>query len=301
MRPSPTANDDQPGPTGRRHISFGGDADQSVSIRMPGTTLSRWGPRNPGQSMCEFAASAISASAALGTTGDVLGAAGVSAGVAGTGTAAGTATGSLPARANNSSSEVCFQRQLICGRPPPVTPPVRTSAQNPQASRIATTSARRPGPVPRERLTTAQTTSARHRPGTTKITNIRPTDEWRSPGIRGATATATMMRSTALQRSAYGTRLKNAHHSTTTNPNRNPPANPNGAASGAMIGTPIQASHCSIRAATPGHNRRGFLEGVFAFESIVPFLRHTLQRFGRFFQLGKPAFSIAVTVGCNIC
>src|SRR5688500_8301742 len=45
-----TANDDQPGPIGRRHNSTGGDLDQSVSIRTPGTTPSRLGPRKPGHS-----------------------------------------------------------------------------------------------------------------------------------------------------------------------------------------------------------------------------------------------------------
>src|SRR4029453_6748462 len=45
-----TANDDQPGPIGRRHNSIGGDFDQSVSIRTPRTMPSRLGPRKPGQS-----------------------------------------------------------------------------------------------------------------------------------------------------------------------------------------------------------------------------------------------------------
>ena len=45
-----TANDDQPGPIGRRHSSTGGDVDQSVSIRTPRTTPSRSGPRKPGHS-----------------------------------------------------------------------------------------------------------------------------------------------------------------------------------------------------------------------------------------------------------
>src|SRR5580658_4723924 len=50
MRPLRTANDDQPGPTGRRHSATGGDALQSVLMRTPGTTSSRCGPRKPGQS-----------------------------------------------------------------------------------------------------------------------------------------------------------------------------------------------------------------------------------------------------------
>ena len=45
-----TANDDHPGPTGRRHSCTGGDADQSVAIRTPRTTPSRFGPRKPGHS-----------------------------------------------------------------------------------------------------------------------------------------------------------------------------------------------------------------------------------------------------------
>ena len=45
-----TANDDQPGPIGRRHIATGGFCDQSVSMRTPWTTLSRSAPRNPGHS-----------------------------------------------------------------------------------------------------------------------------------------------------------------------------------------------------------------------------------------------------------
>ena len=49
MRSPRTAKDDQPGPTGRRHSSTGGDVVQSVSIRTPRTTPSRSGPRKPGQ------------------------------------------------------------------------------------------------------------------------------------------------------------------------------------------------------------------------------------------------------------
>src|SRR5436190_23949016 len=48
MRPPRTAKDDQPGPTGRRHIATGGDVVQSVLICTPATMPSRWGPRNPG-------------------------------------------------------------------------------------------------------------------------------------------------------------------------------------------------------------------------------------------------------------
>src|SRR5688572_12974372 len=50
MRPLCTANDDQPGPTGLRQISTGGDLDQSVRTVTPVTMLSRLGPRKPGHS-----------------------------------------------------------------------------------------------------------------------------------------------------------------------------------------------------------------------------------------------------------
>src|SRR5215469_6277948 len=50
MRLPRTAKDDQPGPTGRRHSATGGEAVQSVLIRTPGMTSSRWGPRKPGHS-----------------------------------------------------------------------------------------------------------------------------------------------------------------------------------------------------------------------------------------------------------
>src|SRR5436190_1814997 len=48
--PPRTAKDDQPGPTGRHHISTGGEADQSVLMRTPGMMSSRLGPRKPGHS-----------------------------------------------------------------------------------------------------------------------------------------------------------------------------------------------------------------------------------------------------------
>src|SRR5580658_4931177 len=50
MRFPLTAKDDQPGPTGCRHIWTGGVAAQLVSIRTPETTPSRWGPRKPSHS-----------------------------------------------------------------------------------------------------------------------------------------------------------------------------------------------------------------------------------------------------------
>src|SRR2546422_7850429 len=48
MRSPRTAKDDQPGPTGCRHMATGGDVVQSVLICTPATMPSRWGPRNPG-------------------------------------------------------------------------------------------------------------------------------------------------------------------------------------------------------------------------------------------------------------
>src|SRR3954447_12901823 len=50
MRSPFTANDDQPGPIGRRQISAGGDDDQSVATLTPRTMSSRAGPRKPGHS-----------------------------------------------------------------------------------------------------------------------------------------------------------------------------------------------------------------------------------------------------------
>src|SRR5687767_4251559 len=50
MSPPCTAKEDQPGPTGLRQISTGGEWDQSVAIVTPWTTLSRLGPRKPGHS-----------------------------------------------------------------------------------------------------------------------------------------------------------------------------------------------------------------------------------------------------------
>src|ERR1035438_10663041 len=70
MRPPRTAKDDQPGPTGRRHSATGGDAVQSVLIRTPGMTSSRWGPRKPGQ-MGPVSASAGAGGSATGSLPDL--------------------------------------------------------------------------------------------------------------------------------------------------------------------------------------------------------------------------------------
>src|SRR5258707_1251089 len=50
MRLPLTANEDQPGPIGRRQTWTGGDCDQSVAICVPWITPSRSGPRKPGHS-----------------------------------------------------------------------------------------------------------------------------------------------------------------------------------------------------------------------------------------------------------
>src|SRR6266851_10430852 len=59
MRSLRTAKDDQPGPTGRRHIATGGDVVQSVLICTPATMPSRWGPRNPGHTAPASARSGV--------------------------------------------------------------------------------------------------------------------------------------------------------------------------------------------------------------------------------------------------
>src|SRR5688572_16484634 len=64
MRSPRTAKDDQPGPTGGRHSSTGGDFVQSVAIRTPGTAPSRAGPRNPGHSGLAVAPPAVAGTAA---------------------------------------------------------------------------------------------------------------------------------------------------------------------------------------------------------------------------------------------
>src|SRR5688500_16572820 len=71
MTLSSTANDDQPGPIGRRHSSTGADLVQSVWIVRPRITLSRFGPRNPGHSTrrnpCSLVASPLESLVALGS------------------------------------------------------------------------------------------------------------------------------------------------------------------------------------------------------------------------------------------
>src|SRR5687768_7831663 len=75
-----TANDDHPGPTGRRQSWTGGDLAQSVSIVTPRMTPSRAGPRKPGHTGPLVASAAVAGAAgvALPAVADAAGAAGAS-------------------------------------------------------------------------------------------------------------------------------------------------------------------------------------------------------------------------------
>src|SRR5262249_29762223 len=105
MRSPLTANDDQPGPTGRRQSSAGGALDQSVAILTPRTPSSRSGPRKPGHSagfVFTIGGGAAGSDFAGATSADLLDAVRTGAAVPGVGTgaatvaigAAGTAAGS---------------------------------------------------------------------------------------------------------------------------------------------------------------------------------------------------------------
>src|SRR5262245_62168632 len=116
-----TAKDDQPGPTGFRQSSVGGDAVQSVAIRTPPTTPSRAGPRNPGQR-----AAASPRGAAVGRGGAAATAfLGMSAvgNVAGAGD--GRGAGSRTTWAISRSSELFDQRQPNVAAWSPLMPSVR--------------------------------------------------------------------------------------------------------------------------------------------------------------------------------
>ncbi len=76
--------------------------------------------------------------------------------------------------------------------------------------------------------------------------------------MRGVATSATIIRTTAPQRSDQGARLKNAHHTTTANPPTSPPSTAKATASGTTMGTPNLTSHCSTTMTTPGHSRSGF-------------------------------------------
>src|ERR1039457_2974830 len=213
MRPPRTAKDDQPGPTGRRHSATGGDAVQSVLIRTPGMTSSRWGPRKPGQ-MGPVSASAGAGGSAAGSVPAPApaGAGGSAAGslpdlatsrysgvfaAAGTGGSAasslpdwatgrfsggsaaartgGSAPGSLPDLAMSRSSGVFAHRQCkSLWKLPAVKPPVRTSVNTPHASRMVATIDTQRGPSGRRRVATAHATRARLRIGIAKMGNNIP-------------------------------------------------------------------------------------------------------------------------------
>src|SRR5260221_13765825 len=68
MRLPLTANEDQPGPIGRRQTWTGGDCDQSVAICVPWITPSRSGPRKPGHS-AGFVGTGAGAGAAVSAAG----------------------------------------------------------------------------------------------------------------------------------------------------------------------------------------------------------------------------------------
>src|SRR5262245_26689903 len=133
-----TAKDDQPGPTGFRQSSVGGDAVQSVAIRTPPTTPSRAGPRNPGQ---RAAASPRGAAVGRGggapTDGAALGFPGLSAAGVGVRAGDGRAAGSRTAWAISRSSELFDQRQPNVAAWSPLMPSVRTSVQTPHESKSA--------------------------------------------------------------------------------------------------------------------------------------------------------------------
>src|SRR6266851_5728363 len=101
MRSPRIAKDDQPGPTGRRHIATGGDVVQSVLIRTPVTMPSRWGPRNPGHTAPASAPSGVNGSVAgflpdLAPDGTITGFSGAGAGVSATDPTGGGAGGKAP-------------------------------------------------------------------------------------------------------------------------------------------------------------------------------------------------------------
>ena len=69
---------------------------------------------------------------------------------------------------------------------------------------------------------------------------------------------ATIIRTTAPQRSTQGARLKKAHHTTIANAPKSPPRIPKAPTAGTTMGTTNLTRHSSTAAATPGHNRSGF-------------------------------------------
>ena len=274
MRPSRTAKDDQPGPTGRRHSSTGGDADQLVSIRTPGMTPSRWGPRKPGQSALIVAAGGAG-SCAAGSLREIFAAAGTgkiavdsTPARATTGSAAGftaaggggMAVGRPLAWTRSLSSAVAVQRHARSTPPPPVIPLVRKSAHPKHASRMVATIVARRAPPDSRRLATAHTTRAMPRIGMAHRGNMNPIIPVaiERSMMRDVANIAASTKTTAPQRSDPGARLKNAHHMTIANPPTTPPRAPNGKASGTTMGRTNLARHTINTRTTPGHSRSGF-------------------------------------------
>ncbi|MFC1539174.1 hypothetical protein ACFL6H_07110 [Candidatus Latescibacterota bacterium] len=117
------------------------------------------------------------------------------------------------------------------------------------------------GPEVSRRLTAAQTTNARLRPGKVYTKNIIPCnpviiDSWVKNDV---TVSASIMRTKAPQRSKRGARLKNTHHKTSAKPLTSTPSTPISVtvSPGATRGTPNLNSHCSMTMTTPGHNLSG--------------------------------------------
>src|SRR2546425_12153050 len=168
--------------------------------------------------------------------------------------------GSSPAWASSRCSGVGVHRQWRSDLPSPVTPPVRTRVNSPQASRVAATIEMRRGPVERRRLAAAHATRPRLMIGMEKMGNILLIPAFAMDGwtICFVANTATTITTMAPTRSDQGARLKNTHHRTIANPPTTPPNIPKMANSGMTMGTATMASNISTAAATPGHSRSGF-------------------------------------------
>src|ERR1022692_1664609 len=299
MRPPRTANDDHPGPTGRRHSATGGDAVQSVLMRTPGTISSRWGPRKPGQSGAVPAPAGTDGTntgslpaRATSRLSEVLAAAGPGGIAAGsragwaTGSfsgdaaagASGSATASLPDWAMSRSSGVFAHRQCKSLRKLlAVKPPVRTSAHPPHASRMVATIDTRRGPSGRRRVAIAHATKGRPRKVSAKMGNNIPCAPVAidTSTMRFVANSATIISPTAPTRSDQGARLRNNHQRMTANPPTGPANTPMNKAPGAKTGTPNRTSNCRITMTTPGHSRSGFLADLF----ILPALPLILPQF----------------------
>src|ERR1017187_9273158 len=112
----------------------------------------------------------------------------------------------------------------------------------------------------RRRLAAAHTTSARLRPGITRMANNIPCapvaiDTWMRREVPNS---ATTIRTTAPKRSDHGARLRKTHQARTAKPPTSSPSIPKPSAPGTTAGTANLASHCSTTATTPGQRRSGF-------------------------------------------